>query len=874
MHMHVHAKMSPTMKTSSTPLRAGLLQRKYACGGTPGVDGECAECRRERLVLQRRTTSQVEPATIPSIVHEVLSSPGQSLDANTRGFMESRFGHDFSKVRVHTDAKAAESAREVNALAYTVGRSIVFRTGKYLPETLAGKQLLAHELTHTIQQSERVQQLPATLQISSSDDRAEREAQAWSLAIQHEPSSNQIPSLREPLKIARQVPTSSSSPSISHVTQQTQQGDATITSQTFFQVWQEFADYLRLSRNNQALRLVPTLINLMSDRDAVQYGIDLAFWLINQQEPLLAQQVLQKLEASWRVNLEASDIELISGIDSSHQLIERAKQEARANHHELSFRLFGLAFLLIQIRLQEYSNETIRFLQWLGSSINPHTHLPDSYRALGESITRIREIIDFYPSLERDALIHGNYSLANNYYSSGLRLIEELRTNYILPNAQVIVLEASETQTPRGRGFIIHGAQGRQEIVTPLPGQTPRDFGHFNVFRVTSSSLLETLFGQQEFLRDLYRNPEIVREFGNQTINMNDLASRLRVWHTMYRIYQTQFPDTAFQLLLQLIERYLMSFTVHTEYNIRDFGPDYIGTEFPEDLLGRAVRDCGVYALTVAYEVYRTVRNTSPSPQVDFQLYSMLDHVMLEIIDRSQDAHYVVTNNQILGPRSGGDAGYLVARTYAEHTGHQYIVSPAVRLGLGSTSMDERNFRTFIWQRYQASRGWHLHPQVSHSGSERQTERQRFEASYQTYFMAADVYDQTSRLLTEQLDRLQGQIQIQGRDLPDLSQRLLSLTESGRSLRTIYDYYGFNLRQSVGIRERYLTLIRPFYLTSSPIAREGQGSPLARLGMALLYFESLPLNTEQQNLLRWMDTVPRLRSNLNAYRNLGRPPNF
>jgi len=67
--------------------------------------------------------------------------------------MEPRFGHDFSQVQVHTDEKAADSARSVNALAYTVGRDVVFGTGQYAPETTAGKRLLAHELTHVVQQS-------------------------------------------------------------------------------------------------------------------------------------------------------------------------------------------------------------------------------------------------------------------------------------------------------------------------------------------------------------------------------------------------------------------------------------------------------------------------------------------------------------------------------------------------------------------------------------------------------------------------------------------------------------------------------------------------------------------------------------------------
>jgi hypothetical protein len=103
--------------------------------------------------LQGRFTNQPEASAVPSIVPEVLRSPGQPLEPDTRAFMESRFGHDFSQVRVHTDAQAAESARMANARAYTVGREIVFGIGQYAPKTTAGKRLLAHELTHVVQQA-------------------------------------------------------------------------------------------------------------------------------------------------------------------------------------------------------------------------------------------------------------------------------------------------------------------------------------------------------------------------------------------------------------------------------------------------------------------------------------------------------------------------------------------------------------------------------------------------------------------------------------------------------------------------------------------------------------------------------------------------
>jgi hypothetical protein len=82
----------------------------------------------------------------------VLALSGQPLDTETRSFMEPRFGRDFSHVRVHSDIRAAESARAVNALAYTIGSHVVFGPGQYAPQTVRGRRLLAHEMVHTLQQ--------------------------------------------------------------------------------------------------------------------------------------------------------------------------------------------------------------------------------------------------------------------------------------------------------------------------------------------------------------------------------------------------------------------------------------------------------------------------------------------------------------------------------------------------------------------------------------------------------------------------------------------------------------------------------------------------------------------------------------------------
>ena len=174
----VGAEQRPVQPFS--PERGGYLQRKCACGGTPDPTGECAECRQKRLQRrqQRRPDTPLEPSPETSVVHEILGPSGRSLDPATRSFMEPRFGHDFSRVRTHTDARAAESARAVGARAYTVGHDVVFGAGRYAPHTAAGQRLLAHELAHVVQQQAAGPSLQPDLVASRAGDVAEQEAEA------------------------------------------------------------------------------------------------------------------------------------------------------------------------------------------------------------------------------------------------------------------------------------------------------------------------------------------------------------------------------------------------------------------------------------------------------------------------------------------------------------------------------------------------------------------------------------------------------------------------------------------------------------------------------------------------------------------------
>ncbi|MBZ5493573.1 MAG: DUF4157 domain-containing protein [Acidobacteriia bacterium] len=155
------------------------LQRHVSQDGSLAVQRKCSQCEEEEEQKKvQRSETGAGPVTAPDSVHEVLRSPGRPMDSSARSFMEPRFGHDFSGVRIHTGAAADRAVRDVSAAAFTVGSDIAFASGRYAPETEAGRHLLAHELTHTVQQGNAAETNAKALEVGRADDPAEREAGA------------------------------------------------------------------------------------------------------------------------------------------------------------------------------------------------------------------------------------------------------------------------------------------------------------------------------------------------------------------------------------------------------------------------------------------------------------------------------------------------------------------------------------------------------------------------------------------------------------------------------------------------------------------------------------------------------------------------
>lgn len=194
--MTITHSVAPVQSVKTVTGHSSWLQQKCACGQAAGLQSKCVPCSqgqafglqkktltigaaddplereadraaeqalrgdtpaqqsRSAAQLSRRTTLHAEgDCVMPASVSNSLSAPGEALERGLRDELSARFAHDFGKVRVHHDAAAAQSARDVDAHAYTVGTHLVFGAGRFAPHSVAGRHLLAHELAHVVQQS-------------------------------------------------------------------------------------------------------------------------------------------------------------------------------------------------------------------------------------------------------------------------------------------------------------------------------------------------------------------------------------------------------------------------------------------------------------------------------------------------------------------------------------------------------------------------------------------------------------------------------------------------------------------------------------------------------------------------------------------------
>jgi hypothetical protein len=742
---------------SVAPVQRGLLQRKCACGASAsGLTGECEDCRKKKMMGLKTKLRINEPGDIyeqeadrvaeqvlakpahpdvrsappriqrfsgqssgqtgaaPPSIDRVLAGRGTPLEPALRQDMEQRFGHDFSAVRVHSDGAAEQSARDVSARAYTVGCNIVFDAGRFAPRTQEGRRLIAHELVHVVQQSGR----------SPADGRLASRALPVAPLVQRQPAPGPTPpAAAAPGRKWKDVLADLVFAGIS----------APARVPALVQELLEVAETpgYDLDLLNDAMNVVAKLSKQgdITSADRLLEVIQRKFFMayVTYKAPARAGAPLPQPQ-----DLPSGGVLKVGGpvLGDPGALIAVAEDAARAGQHERAFKLFGAA------------HEILSYLA-LGATEKAKATTDVSkrdsrYRQFKGIYGEMREIYRFYFVLEAEALAAGDTGRAAEARGRASKLHEELKAKHTpFAESAAEIAETSQVTTPTGRpAFQFHGANFEKTDLTELPGhpfsadllatgegQEPQSLG----------LLQSSLMAQTEFQAEIAREPEIRKAFGKEAVDLNDSAKRLKVWRIMYAVYKGRGTG-ALGSLMALMGRYLKAHTYHTGFNVRDFGTSYLASEMPTDLADRLVRDCGVYALTVAWDVFQTVKAGDSKLKLSFTLATLLDHIILVITDKAADESYLVNNDQItkisrpvgyapqftrprgmspnvdlfledpvMPPPKAPDLDEEVAKQYALFRDLPYLVSPVNYLELGSTSDTASTFKTAAWQRYLAA---------------------------------------------------------------------------------------------------------------------------------------------------------------------------
>lgn len=244
-------------------------------------------------------------------------------------------------------------------------------------------------------------------------------------------------------------------------------------------------------------------------------------------------------------------------------------------------------------------------------------------------------------------------------------------------------------------------------------------------------SLPDSLAGQQALVTDLMHHDEIRDQFKsvltkNNVLDLKNRDIRVRAWQTMLQKFrqkptnQKSGKGVGLAELFELIQRYLTHYTRHTFWNIRDWGDNYLDGEFPQEISGKVLHDCGVYAIQVAYDLFLTINKMSDAGPIEFDFLVTADHVTL--ISYVGDQSFMVNNRRIEPPEKlpavkkprtpRGEALLQAVRIGYERVHNlKFNVVPFIKtLKPVSTNQSKESFKKEIWNAYLSVTAWGLAP--------------------------------------------------------------------------------------------------------------------------------------------------------------------
>jgi hypothetical protein len=536
------------------------------------------------------------PAPAPSLVTEAMNSQGTPLDTNVRTFFEPRFQHDFSDVRIHTGQNAEASAAALNARAYTVGQNIVFGKRQFAPDTSSGRRLLGHELVHTLQQSTRMQPAlqrkaapPAGLcdELDADASRgivtqSERSYLRILQQLCHAVDSSDRKAIKETTALVT-VQQPLAVPSLRDVSF----SNKVISRVLLLGMDAEAASLRRFFRRNE------------DDISRTKFQPDSFLWEELTDEavanvklgtPAEAETSLSMLLHVYETLLNEALSQDMAAIKA--ELISKNKQYdptdvfrfAPTNYNSLLTYFYQVLSYLPKVAVP--IQESFQVLLDAGiAELESRTNPPVAFENAKRALARIKQSAQLIDKIQLPT--HLSVDVTRSVFGKhGGKHLDYFLKGKDAKKASIDFSFYSDAQQP-----------GSEKSL---------DLSRLVAIREKQINFLENFYGRKvdaskHLTPESAENAAIISQHGAPHLHsVEDWRQFLR--HKVQAQKAAGKSDNeALDSVILLVQEYLSAFTIHSPYDIAEFGDNYLTRTFPRALTGQLIHDCGVYALRVAY---------------------------------------------------------------------------------------------------------------------------------------------------------------------------------------------------------------------------------------------------------------------------------
>ncbi|MBZ5553752.1 MAG: DUF4157 domain-containing protein [Acidobacteriia bacterium] len=612
--------------------------------------------------LVQQKTDAPSAATTPPVPESSLQNlgPGQPLDPETRAFMEPRFNHDFSQVRVHTHAAATKSAHDMNALAFTVGQNVLFDAGRYAPSTGDGRRLLAHELAHVIQQTAQPGRVTAMVQ------RKTRAPGVW------------YQEALDRLAVAKRgivhFETSDFLPYDLPMIQKFVDLVEAIDKEDRAAVPQLLADFMAgdpyklpplFPSDSLANEVIARLMLLGLNTESAKFRI----WHLQQpqrtppqspthrdysDEVYLWEDVLERL--TNRIPDKDADAAL-KALDALAILFEQVRNEAASLDQNAIKRDIERRKHIIDTGPEYYVGRPDRTISVYQSQLIEFLRQTFGGMQAAYQVVLDRALTDLgsgkgekYLQIAKDRLenkLAGLVFPADAAKQSGAVTLPVTRTEFKKGGGRHLDIflkdKAAERRSVKITFYDVDMPEG-------LGSEKELDFGRILTIRRGQIQVVERIYGlgkdkTGKLTEETKENAAAIARLGKEGLHLesDDDWRKFLVAKFELNLARTGKKDEALTAVIKLLEAYLRAFTTHTPYNIDDFGDNLLTTTFPRALTGQLIHDCGVYALRIAYML--SLLREHPDLKLRFRFIVFPVHIGLIITGEGLPL-YIAHNDQ------------------------------------------------------------------------------------------------------------------------------------------------------------------------------------------------------------------------------------